>query len=110
MSVAQGATVATTTAKPVEALLELQGIARYFDVSPPWLDRVIERKPTCKALGIGETPAHLLDAAARLVRLLDRPEDGQRWAYVRTAITIEIVGIVMILFMTGYLVLQNPEA
>jgi peptide/nickel transport system ATP-binding protein len=37
--------VATTTAKPVEALLELQGIARYFDVSPPWLDRVIERKP-----------------------------------------------------------------
>ena len=28
-----------------DALLELKDIARYFDVSPPWLDRVIERKP-----------------------------------------------------------------
>jgi len=28
-----------------EALLELKGVARYFDVSPPWLNRVIERKP-----------------------------------------------------------------
>lgn len=42
--------------------------------------------------------------------VLDRPDDGQRWAYLRTAITIEIVGIVMILFITGYLVVQNPEA
>jgi len=25
-------------------LLELQGVARYFDVSPPWLNRVLERK------------------------------------------------------------------
>ena len=28
-----------------DALLELKDVARYFDVSPPWLDRVIERKP-----------------------------------------------------------------
>jgi copper transport protein len=42
--------------------------------------------------------------------VLDRPDDGQRWAYLRTAITIEIVGILLILFITGYLVLQNPEA
>ncbi|HEY3179617.1 MAG TPA: oligopeptide/dipeptide ABC transporter ATP-binding protein [Casimicrobiaceae bacterium] len=27
-----------------EALLELNDVARYFDVSPPWLDRVLERK------------------------------------------------------------------
>jgi len=26
------------------ALLDLRGIARYFDVSPPWLDRVLERR------------------------------------------------------------------
>ena len=46
MSVAQGATPATpATTKSADALLELQGIARHFDVSPPWLDRVVERKP-----------------------------------------------------------------
>src|SRR5437764_10844252 len=27
-----------------EALLELINVARYFDVSPPWLDRLLERK------------------------------------------------------------------
>ena len=27
-----------------DALLELIDVARYFDVSPPWLDRVLERK------------------------------------------------------------------
>jgi peptide/nickel transport system ATP-binding protein len=27
-----------------DTLLELQDVARYFDVSPPWLDRVLERK------------------------------------------------------------------
>src|SRR5437762_2140639 len=27
-----------------EPLLELTDVARYFDVSPPWLDRVLERK------------------------------------------------------------------
>ena len=27
-----------------DALVEVQGIARYFDVSPPWLDRVLERR------------------------------------------------------------------
>ena len=27
-----------------EPLLELHDVARYFDVSPPWLDRVLERK------------------------------------------------------------------
>ena len=27
-----------------DTLLELRGIARYFDVSPPWLDRVLERR------------------------------------------------------------------
>lgn len=42
--------------------------------------------------------------------VLDRPDDDQRWAYLRTAITIEITGILLILFITGYLVLQNPEA
>ncbi len=28
-----------------EALLTLTDVARTFDVSPPWLDRVLERKP-----------------------------------------------------------------
>ena len=28
-----------------EALLQLTDVARTFDVSPPWLDRVLERKP-----------------------------------------------------------------
>ena len=28
-----------------DALLELDDVARYFDVSPPWLNRVLERKP-----------------------------------------------------------------
>ncbi len=28
-----------------DVLLEVDGVARYFDVSPPWLNRVIERKP-----------------------------------------------------------------
>ena len=27
-----------------EPLLELNDVARYFDVSPPWLDRLLERK------------------------------------------------------------------
>ena len=27
-----------------QELLELRGVARYFDVSPPWLNRVLERK------------------------------------------------------------------
>jgi peptide/nickel transport system ATP-binding protein len=33
--------------KPVsdEVLLELKGVSRTFDVSPPWLNRVLERKP-----------------------------------------------------------------
>jgi putative copper export protein len=42
--------------------------------------------------------------------VIDRPDDEQRWAYLRTAIVIEVVGILLILFITGYLVLQNPEA
>lgn len=42
--------------------------------------------------------------------VLDRPDDERRWAYLRTAIVIEVVGILLILFITGYLVLQNPEA
>lgn len=41
--------------------------------------------------------------------VIDRPDDEGRWSYLRTAITIEIAGILMILFITGYLVLQNPE-
>ncbi|MCL4763976.1 MAG: ATP-binding cassette domain-containing protein, partial [Burkholderiales bacterium] len=28
-----------------EVLLELVDVARWFDVSPPWLNRVLERKP-----------------------------------------------------------------
>lgn len=39
-----------------------------------------------------------------------QPDDERAWAYLRTAITIEILGILAILFITGYLVLQNPEA
>jgi copper transport protein len=42
--------------------------------------------------------------------VLDRPDDEHAWGYLRRAITIEIVGVLMILFVTGYLVLQNPEA
>jgi peptide/nickel transport system ATP-binding protein len=46
VSTLQGAAVETPApAKQADALLELRGVARYFDVSPPWLDRVIERKP-----------------------------------------------------------------
>ena len=35
-----------------EPLLELNGVTKHFDVSPPWLDRVLERKPrvTLKAV------------------------------------------------------------
>jgi len=28
-----------------DALLEMRGVVRYFDVSPPWLNRVLERRP-----------------------------------------------------------------
>jgi len=42
--------------------------------------------------------------------VIDRPDDEGAWAFLRRAIMIEIVGILMILFITGYLVLQNPEA
>lgn len=42
--------------------------------------------------------------------VLDRPGDERAWGYLRRAITIEIIGVLMILFVTGYLVLQNPEA
>jgi len=46
MSVSQTATVGKPPAsKASDSLLELQGVARYFDVSPPWLDRIVERKP-----------------------------------------------------------------
>ena len=27
-----------------EALLEMRGVVRHFDVSPPWLNRVLERR------------------------------------------------------------------
>jgi peptide/nickel transport system ATP-binding protein len=27
-----------------QPILELKGVARYFDVSPPWLNRVLEGK------------------------------------------------------------------
>jgi hypothetical protein len=44
VSTLQGAAVETPApAKQADALLALRGVARYFDVSPPWLDRVIER-------------------------------------------------------------------
>jgi putative copper export protein len=42
--------------------------------------------------------------------VLDRPDDEQAWGFLRRAITIEIIGILAILFITGFLVLQNPEA
>ena len=36
----------SSTVPPIhEILLELDGVARYFDVSPPWLNRMLERKP-----------------------------------------------------------------
>jgi copper transport protein len=41
--------------------------------------------------------------------VLRQPTNEQGWAYLRTAITIEIAGILTLLFITGYLVLQNPE-
>ena len=34
--------------KPSKALVQVQDIAMDFDVSPPWLTRVIERKPRLK--------------------------------------------------------------
>jgi peptide/nickel transport system ATP-binding protein len=36
---------AGATAPRADALLELTDVARTFDVSPPWLNRVLERKP-----------------------------------------------------------------
>ena len=42
--------------------------------------------------------------------VLDHPDDDARWSTLRTTITIEIAGILLILFITGYLVLQNPES
>ena len=32
-------------AAPGEVIVRAEGIAKYFDVSPPWLNRVLERKP-----------------------------------------------------------------
>ncbi len=46
---AQGSPVPAHPAGPVRSkgdeLLQLTDVARYFDVSPPWLNRVLERKP-----------------------------------------------------------------
>lgn len=36
---------------------------------------IAQTAPSCKALGVAETPVELHDAAARLVALLDRPQD-----------------------------------
>ena len=36
----------TTTAKPNEPLLSVQGVSKVFDLSPPFLNRLIERAPT----------------------------------------------------------------
>lgn len=41
--------------------------------------------------------------------VLERPDDEDAWGFLRRAITIEIIGILALLFVTGYLVLQNPE-
>jgi len=41
-----GGTARSATGAPTpDALLKLTDVARTFDVSPPWLDRVLERKP-----------------------------------------------------------------
>lgn len=40
------------------------------------MNQPIDRKPVCKAIGVGETPADLLDAALRFARLLNRPDDA----------------------------------
>lgn len=42
--------------------------------------------------------------------VLDHPDDDARWSTLRTTITIEIASVLLILFITGYLVLQNPES
>ena len=42
--------------------------------------------------------------------VLRRPEDEDAWRFLRRAIVIEILGVLTVLFITGYLVLQNPEA
>ncbi len=43
MSEPAGSTVATADGEPGEVLLEVRGLKRYFDVSPPLLNRLIER-------------------------------------------------------------------
>jgi copper transport protein len=42
--------------------------------------------------------------------VLDQPDNESAWGFLRRAIIIEIIGILAILFITGFLVLQNPEA
>ncbi|HWV24076.1 MAG TPA: CopD family protein [Thermomicrobiales bacterium] len=42
--------------------------------------------------------------------ILQSPDDEASWGKLRRAIVYEVIGIVAVLFVTGYLVLQNPEA
>ena len=75
-------------------LVELVDVARYFDVSPPWLNRVIERRPrqilkavdgVNLAIEKGETLGLVGESGcgkstvARLIVGLYRPTRGEIW-------------------------------
>lgn len=42
--------------------------------------------------------------------VIQYPDDERSWAFLRRAIVIEVIGVITVLFVTGYLVLQNPES
>ena len=75
-------------------LLELVAVARYFDVSPPWLNRMLERKPrqvlhavdgVSFTIAKGETLGLVGESGcgkstvARLILGLYRPTKGEIW-------------------------------
>lgn len=96
------------------AALATSGVAMEWIVAGNPLDLLGNTYMTLLLVKLGVLTVPLAMAVWNRFRLvpavIERPDDGQRWAYLRTAVTIEIVGILLILFITGYLVLQNPEA
>ena len=96
------------------AALATSGVAMEWIVAGNPLDLLGNTYMTLLLVKLGVLTVPLAMAIWNRFRLvpavIDRPDDEGRWAYLRTAITIEIAGILFILFITGYLVLQNPES
>src|SRR5258708_32049705 len=103
-------------------LVELIDVARYFDVSPPWLNRLLERKPRALlkavdgvslAIAKGETLGLVGESGcgkstvARLIVGLYRPTRGEiRYAGKR----IDFADPELPLRRTMQMILQDPHA